>query len=65
MLFVNGLPVATLELKSEFKQSVEKAKQQYRHDRPLKDPLTRKPEPLLTVKRGALVHFAVSQEEGR
>ncbi|SDR87754.1 type I restriction endonuclease subunit R [Pseudomonas oryzae] len=63
VLFVNGLPVATLELKSEFKQSVEKAKQQYRHDRPLKDPLTRKPEPLLTFKRGALVHFAVSQEE--
>nr|WP_269458080.1 type I restriction endonuclease [Pseudomonas oryzae] len=63
VLFVNGLPVATLELKSELKQSVEKAKQQYRHDHPLKDPLTRKPEPRLTVKRGALVHFAVSQEE--
>ncbi|WP_018169693.1 type I restriction endonuclease subunit R [Thioalkalivibrio sp. ALMg9] len=63
VLFVNGIPTATLELKSEFKQSVENAKRQYRRDRPLKDPVTRKPEPLLTPKRGALVHFAVSQHE--
>ncbi|MCU1785985.1 DEAD/DEAH box helicase family protein [Pseudomonas sp. 13B_2.1_Bac1] len=63
VLFVNGIPTATLELKSEFKQSVENAKRQYRNDRPIKDPLTRKPEPLLTFKRGALVHFAVGQNE--
>jgi len=62
-LFVNGIPTATLELKSEFNQSVENAKRQYRYDRPVKDPVTRKPEPLLTFKRGALVHFAVSQDE--
>jgi type I restriction enzyme R subunit len=62
VLFVNGIPTATLELKSEFKQSVENAKRQYRKDRPVKDPVTRKPEPLLTFKRGALVHFAVSQD---
>ncbi|MBG57934.1 MAG: restriction endonuclease subunit R [Porticoccus sp.] len=63
VLFVNGIPVATLELKSEFKQSVENAKRQYRYDRPVKDPVTRKPEPLLIFKRGALVHFAVSQND--
>src|SRR5690554_4472195 len=63
VLFVNGIPTATLELKSEFKQSVENAKRQYRYDRPVKDPLTRKPEPLLSFKRGALVHFAVGQSE--
>lgn len=63
VLFVNGIPTATLELKSEFKQSVENAKRQYRYDRPPKDPATRKAEPLLTFKRGALVHFAVSQQE--
>lgn len=63
VLFVNGIPTATLELKSEFKQSVENAKRQYCNDRPVKDPLTRKPEPLLTFKRGALVHFAVGQNE--
>ncbi|MCH8503809.1 MAG: DEAD/DEAH box helicase family protein [Ectothiorhodospiraceae bacterium] len=63
VLFVNGIPTATLELKSEFKQSVERAKRQYQRDRPVKDPVTRKPEPLLTFKGGALVHFAVSQHE--
>ena len=63
VLFVNGIPTATLELKSAFKQSVENAKRQYRNDRPLKDPITRKPEPLLAFKRGALVHFAVSQDQ--
>lgn len=63
VLFINGIPTATLELKSDFKQSVENAKRQYRYDRPVKDPLTRKPEPLLTFKRGALVHFAVGQNE--
>jgi len=63
VLFVNGIPTATLELKSEFKQSAEQAKRQYCRDRPVKDPLTRKEEPLLTFKRGALVHFAVSQFE--
>ncbi|MDD5395263.1 MAG: DEAD/DEAH box helicase family protein [Thiothrix sp.] len=63
VLFVNGLPVATLELKSEFKQSVENAIRQYQTTRFAIDPETRKPEPLLTFKRGALVHFAVSQYE--
>ena len=63
VFFVNGIAVATMELKSEFKQTVEHAKRQYKFYRPVKDPVTRKPEPLLTFKRGALVHFAVSQEE--
>lgn len=61
VLFVNGLPVATLELKSEFKQAVQNAIKQYKKTRLPKDPVTKKPEPLLTFKRGALVHFAVSQ----
>jgi type I restriction enzyme R subunit len=63
VLFVNGIPTATLELKSEFKQTIENAKRQYKQDRPVKDLITRKAEPLLTFKRGALVHFAVSQDE--
>ncbi|MGZ8257762.1 MAG: type I restriction endonuclease subunit R [Methylotenera sp.] len=63
VLFVNGLPVATLELKSEFKQAVERAIKQYKTTRFAIDPVTKKPEPLLTFKRGALVHFAVSQYE--
>ena len=63
VLFVNGLPVTTMELKSEFKQSVQNAITQYKKTRLPKDPNTKKPEPLLTFKRGALVHFAVSQYE--
>ena len=63
VLFVNGLPVTTMELKSEFKQSVKNAITQYKKTRLPKDPDTKKPEPLLTFKRGALVHFAVSQYE--
>ena len=63
VLFVNGLPVATLELKSEFKQAVQNAIKQYQTTRLAIDPATHKAEPLLTFKRGALVHFAVSQYE--
>ena len=63
VLFVNGLPVTTMELKSEFKQSVQNAISQYKKTRLPKDPDTKKPEPLLMFKRGALVHFAVSQYE--
>lgn len=63
VLFVNGLPVVTLELKSEFKQAVQNAIKQYKTTRFAIDPATKKPEPLLTFKRGALVHFAVSQYE--
>ena len=63
VLFVNGIPVATMELKSEFKQPVENAIRQYKKTRLPKDPETNNPEPLLTFKRGALVHFAVSQDE--
>jgi type I restriction enzyme, R subunit len=63
VLFVNGLPIVTLELKSEFKQSVQNAITQYKKNRLPIDPATKKPEPLLTFKRGALVHFAASQYE--
>lgn len=61
VLFVNGLPIVTLELKSEFKQAVQNAIRQYKTTRLPIDPVTKNPEPLLTFKRGALVHFAVSQ----
>ena len=63
VLFVNGIPVSTMELKSEFKQAVQNAIKQYKTTRLPKDPVTKKPEPLLTFKRGAVVHFAVSQYE--
>ena len=55
--------VATLELKSDFKQAADRAIKHYKTTRLPVDPVTKKPEPLLTFKRGALVHFAVSQYE--
>ena len=63
VLFLNGLPVATIELKTDFTQGIDDAKNQYKTDRNPKDPTTQKIEPLLKFKRGALVHFAVSTSE--
>jgi type I restriction enzyme, R subunit len=63
VFFVNGIPVATLELKTDFTQTVHDAIRQYKYDRKPKDPVTNKEEPLLAFKRRALVHFAVSSDE--
>ncbi|NPC98743.1 type I restriction endonuclease subunit R [Nocardioides sp. zg-DK7169] len=61
VLFVNGLPVATCEVKSDYTQSVADAIEQYKEDR---TPGTgRFTEPLLTAGARALVHFAVSHDE--
>ncbi|MBA3790900.1 MAG: DEAD/DEAH box helicase family protein [Rubrobacter sp.] len=54
-LFVNGLPVATAEVKNPLTgQNVEDAKTQYRKDRDPKN---------VTLARRAVVHFAVDPEE--
>lgn len=63
VLFVNGIPVATLELKSDFKQPIENAITQYKKDRPHIDPATRRLEPLFAFGKRALVHFAVTQSD--
>jgi type I restriction enzyme R subunit len=56
-LSVNGLPVATAELKNTFTdQTARDARVQYKQDR---DPSV----PVLRFKRGALVHFAIDQNE--
>ncbi len=62
VLFLNGVPVATAELKTEFTQSVTDAIDQYRLDRHPR-PKGQGPEPLLSFPNGALVHFAVSNAE--
>ncbi|MFY0480684.1 type I restriction endonuclease subunit R [Achromobacter marplatensis] len=62
VLFLNGIPVATAELKSNFTQSVQDAVDQYRFDRH-PQPKGGVQEPLLSFPGGALVHFAVSQSE--
>jgi type I restriction enzyme R subunit len=65
VLFVNGIPVATIELKVETTQSIEAAVKQYRQDRLPTDSSSNKPEPLLTFGARALVHFALSSDEVR
>ncbi|WP_405226849.1 type I restriction endonuclease subunit R [Lentisalinibacter sediminis] len=62
VFFVNGIPVATWEVKSDFTQDVESAIAQYKRDRSPRSP-TGGDEPLLAFQRGALVHFAVSTTE--
>jgi type I restriction enzyme, R subunit len=56
-LFLNGIPVATAELKTDFTQSVGDAIDQYKFDR------NPRGEPLLAFASGALVHFAVSNRD--
>lgn len=56
VLSINGIPVASLELKNPMtRQTVEAALRQYRNDR---DPR----EPIFEFKRRMLVHFAVDTE---
>ena len=62
VLFLNGIPVATAELKTDFTQSVKDAIDQYRFDRDPK-PKGKPVEPLLNWPAGALVHFAVSNSD--
>jgi type I restriction enzyme, R subunit len=64
VFFLNGLPVTTVELKSDFTQSVKDAVDQYRFDRH-PQPKGQKAEPLLSFPGGALVHFAVSNSEAQ
>ncbi len=57
VLSLNGLPVATIELKNQFSgQNVSNAKKQYVYDR---EPT----EPIFQFKKRTLVHFAVDTDE--
>lgn len=57
VLFLNGLPVVTMETKNLLTGSTFRhAEKQYRKDR------SPGGEPLLTFKRGALVHFALDED---
>ncbi len=59
VLFVNGIPVATIELKTDFTQQIENAVDQYRFDR------SPAGEPLFGFAKRSLVHFVVSNSEVR
>jgi len=57
VLFLNGLPIATVELKNPLSgQTVEDAKRQYKKDRDHR-------EIIFDFKKRALVHFAVDQDQ--
>ncbi len=57
VLSLNGLPIATIELKNQFTgQSVTNAKKQYVYDREPR-------EPIFQFKKRTLVHFAVDTDE--
>lgn len=53
VLFINGLPIVTIELKDTFSQGVENAIKQYKEDRDPKDKIFNR----------CLVHFAMSDEK--
>lgn len=63
VLFVNGLPVATIELKTELTQTVADAIAQYKTSRLPREPGTGAVQPLFVSGARALVHFAVSEDE--
>ena len=53
VIFINGIPISTIELKNTFTQSVWKAVEQYKNDR----------DPREQLFKNCLVHFAVSDKE--
>lgn len=63
VFFINGLPVATVEIKTDFTESADAAVIQYKDDRLPQNPVTKRVEPLLTFQRGAVVHFAMSDSD--
>jgi len=63
VFFVNGIPVATAEVKTELTQGVQDAVLEYQNERKPIEPGTNRKNYLLMYKRGAVVHFAVSEDE--
>lgn len=63
VFFVNGLPVATAELKTDFTQTIADAINQYKTSRLPKDLGTGLVQPLFMSGARALVHFAVTNDE--
>ncbi len=53
VIFINGIPISTIELKDTFSQGVENAIKQYKYDR----------DPKETLFKRCLVHFAMSDEK--
>ena len=63
VFFINGIPVATAEIKTELTQSVYDAISEYQTERRPIEPGSNRKNYLLIYKRGAVVHFAISEDE--
>lgn len=63
VFFINGIPVATAEIKTELTQTVQDAVREYQTERKPIEPGTKRKNYLLMFKRGAVVHFAISEDE--
>lgn len=63
VFFINGIPVATAEVKTELTQTVKDAIEEYQTERKPIEPGNRRKNYILMYKRGAVVHFAISEEE--
>lgn len=63
VFFVNGIPVATAEVKTELTQGVQDAILEYQTERKPIEPGSNRKNYLLMYKRGAVVHFAISEDE--
>lgn len=63
VFFINGIPVATAEIKTELTQTVQDAIDEYQNERKPVEPGTTRKNYLLMYKRGAVVHFAISEDE--
>ena len=63
VFFINGIPVATAEVKTDLTQTVYDAIDEYQRERKPIEPDTKRKNYLLMFKRGAVVHFAISESE--
>ena len=65
VFFINGIPVATAEVKTDLTQDINEAVDEYRLHRNPTVPGGARKMPLLVEARGAIVHFAISETDIR
>ena len=63
VFFINGVPVATVEVKTDFTQGINDAVEEYRERRNPTIPRALSKVPLIVPVRGAIVHFAMTESD--
>lgn len=63
VFFINGVPVATVEVKTDFTQGINDAVAEYRTHRNPHIPRALSRVPLIVPVRGAIVHFALTESD--